>query len=284
MRTLTRISGRRRVGYTAAAAAMAAALGVVFVTVDLTTGASTAKADAAAPPAQEQLTTGFIDKSSSDYFRIDLDNTSADNGRFVIAIPGVGLAWAHGTATVTPHSPTSTTLSFDGPGYLAADAVLDTEFGVNYRPQGTIQDVPVKLRGEVDSRHGTGSINVWVDGTHYHLSAAPAVAGAEPVAAKLAASLKSQDWDAVYALADDSLRADMSRTEFVSWIQGELGSGHVDDVTITGETTYSTTSTGISYAHVPVHEAVTVAGQSKSADATLVLIYDKGSWRWLTTQ
>ena len=59
---------------------------------------------------------------------------------------------------------------------------------------------------------------------------------------------------------------------------------HVDDVTITGETTYTTTSTGISYAHVPVHEAVTVAGQSKSANATLVLIYDKGSWLWLTTQ
>ncbi|GAA2149922.1 hypothetical protein GCM10009844_30180 [Nocardioides koreensis] len=284
MRTLTRISGRRRVGYTVAAAATVVALGVVSVAADLTTSASTSKADAAAPPAYEQLTSGFLDKSSSDYFRIDLDKTSADYGHFVIAIPGVGLAWAHGTATVSPHSPTSTTLSFDGPGYLAADAVLDTEFGVNYRPQGDIKDVPVKLRGEIDGRHGTGSINVWIDGTQYHLSAAPAVGGADPVAAQLAASLVGQDWKAVYALADDSLRADMSQTEFVTWIQGELGSGHVDDVTITGDITYTTTSTGISYAQVPVHEAVTVDGQSKSADATLVLIHDQGSWRWLTTK
>src|SRR5216683_4015607 len=124
---------------------------------------SSSPAHAAAPP-QSSLVSGFMDHTSSDYLRVQLDSSAAGYGQFVVALPGVGLAWSAQPATVTVESGQSDQLRYDGPGFLDPNAILDTEFGTAYQQQGPTTSEPIRLIGQVDPAHGTGSIEVWVAG------------------------------------------------------------------------------------------------------------------------
>ncbi len=244
---------------------------------------SSSPAHAAAPP-QSSLVSGFMDHTSSDYLRVQLDSSAAGYGQFVVALPGVGLAWSAQPATVTVESGQSDQLRYDGPGFLDPNAILDTEFGTAYQQQGPTTSEPIRLIGQVDPAHGTGSIEVWVAGTHYHFASLAVPHDADSTAAAVLTAIGAGDWPTLYSLADTSLRNGMTAQQFAQQVNNEFGGGQVSDARQTGPISYTTSSAGTSYANVPATFTVTHAGQTQTVSATVVLIRDGGSWRWFTTK
>jgi len=260
-----------------------AVVGAATAGAALLTSLSSSPAHAAAPP-QSSLVSGFMDHTSNDYLRVQLDSSAADYGQFVVALPGVGLAWSAQPASVTVESGHSDQLRYDGPGYLDPNAILDTEFGIAYQEQGPATDQPIRLIGQVDPAHGTGSIEVWVAGKHYHFASLAVPHDADSTAAAVLTAIGAGDWATLYSLADSSLRNSMSAQQFAQQISDAFGGGQVSDARQTGPISYTTNSAGTSFANVPATFTVTHAGQTQTASATLVLIRDGGSWRWFTTK
>lgn len=262
---------------------MVAVVGAGALSAALVTSWSSSPAHAAAPP-QSSLVSGFMDHTSSDYLRVQLDSSAANYGQFVVALPGVGLVWSAQSAAVTVESGHSDQLRYDGPGFLDPDAILDSEFGIAYQQQGQAASEPVRLVGQVDPAHGTGSIEVWVAGTHYHFASLAVPHDADSTATAVLTAIRSEDWPTLYSLADTSLRKAMTAQQFQQQVSDEFGGGQVSEARQTGPISYTTSSAGTNYASVPTTFTVTHSGQTQTVSATLVLIRDGGSWRWFTTK
>jgi hypothetical protein len=260
-----------------------AVVGAATASAALLASWSSSPAHAAAPP-QSSLVSGFMDHTSNDYLRVQLDSSAADYGQFVVALPGVGLAWSAQSATVTVESSQSDQLRYDGSGFLDPNAILDTEFGVAYQEQGPATSEPIRLIGQVDPAHGTGSIEVWVAGTHYHFASLAIPHDANSAAAAILTAIGAEDWPTLYSLADTSLRNAMTAQQFAQQLSDAFGGGQVSDARQTAPISYTTSSAGTSYANVPATFTVTHAGQTQTVSATVVLIRDGGSWRWFTTK
>lgn len=260
-----------------------AVVGAAALSAALLTSSFSSPARAAAPP-QASLVSGFMDHTSHDYLRVQLDSSKADYGQFVVALPGVGLAWSAKAASVTVESGHSDQLRYDGPGFLDPNASLDTEFGVAYQEQGPATSKPIRLVGQVDPAHGTGSIEVWIAGAHYHFASLAVPHDAGSTATAVLAAIGAEDWTTLYSLADTSLRNAMTAQQFAKQISSAFSGGQVSDARQTGPISYTTSSAGTSYANVPVTFTVTHAGQTQTVSETVVLIRDGGSWRWFTTK
>jgi hypothetical protein len=260
-----------------------AVVGAATASAALLTSWSSSPAHAAAPP-QSSLVSGFMDHTSNDYLRVQLDSSAAGYGQFAVALPGVGLSWSAQPASVTVEFGNSDQLRYDGPGFLGPNAILDTEFGVAYQQQGPTTSEPIRLIGQVDPAHGTGSIEVWVAGTHYHFASLAVPHDAGSTAAAVLTAIKAEDWPTLYSLADTSLRDAMTAQQFAQQVNDGFGGGQVNDAQQTGQISYTTNSAGTIYANVPATFAVTHDGQTQTVSATVVLIRDGGSWRWFTTK
>ena len=239
-------------------------------------------ASSAAPP-PTATTGGFQDHSSNDYLRIQLDPAAPGYGGFIVAVPGVGLAWGEQPATARRESDHAVQLRYDGGGFLNAGAQLDTEFGVAYQPNGTSTKIRLRLVGSVDPAHGTGSIELWVNDVHYRFAAASAPQNAGTTADTVLAAIVRGDWSALYDLADDSLRAGGTAAEFTAQVQQQFAANNkVTSAHTTGTISYSTNAAGVTYASVPVSMTAVLDGATQTMAGTLVMIYNQGRWRWFT--
>jgi hypothetical protein len=264
---------------------LARALGVLALGVGITVAAtvhSPTRSVASTPPGA--LTSGFQDKSSSDYLRVQLDSSSGNYGAFIVALPGVGLVWPTQVASASIRSDHSTQLRYDGNGYLDAQAHLDPEFGVTYEPSGQVQQVSLRLIGQVDAAHGTGSLEIWVAGVHYHFASSRVTSGADAVVQQVLTAYQNADWNALYGLADSSVRQSMTQEQFAGQISQAFAGLTVTGASTGGAISYSTSTTGIDYASVPFTVSLRRAGPSKTFSGTLILINDQGAWRWFTTK
>jgi hypothetical protein len=260
-----------------------AVVGAAALSAALLASLSSSPAHADAPP-QSSLVSGFMDHTSSDYLRVQLDSSAADYGQFVVALPGVGLVWSAQPAAVAVKSDQSDQLRYDGPGFLDPNAILDTEFGIAYQEQGPATSEPIRLVGQVDPAHGTASIEVWVAGTHYHFASLAVPHDADSTATAVLTAIGAGDWPTLYSLADTSLRSAMTAQQFAQQVSDAFNGGQVSDARQTGPISYTTSSAGTSYANVPATFTVTHSGQTQTVSATVVLIRDGGSWRWFTTK
>lgn len=237
------------------------------------------RASAATPSAQ--MSGGFLDRTNGDYLRVELGDAT-DQGAFVLAIPGVGLIWPHGQATVTVESDHSIQLRYDGAGSQDPTATLDPEFGVRYQQQGPGQDATVRLIGQIDPSHGTGSVEAWVNGKHVHVGAA---AASTPTSATVAgnaylAALRAGQWTALYQMSDADLRAGVTESDFAKGMATAPGTTGIVDA-VAGTPTVTTSAAGVTYANVPIHLAYSGA---PAKDGTLVLIMNGTDWKVFTVK
>jgi hypothetical protein len=263
---------------------MTRALGVLALGAGLTAAMTlhgTPRSAASAPA--RALVTGFQDKTSSDYLRVQLDPSSGNYGAFVVALPDVGLVWPSDVASVSEKSDHSSQLRYEGAGYLDAKAQLDREFGVAYRPSGQLQQVSLRLVGQVDPTHSTGSLEIWIAGKHYHFASSKVSGGADTMLRQITTAYRNADWTALYGLADSSVRQSMTAHEFAGQISRAFAGLTVTTVT-SGATTYSTNAAGINYASVPFTVSLRRSSAPKTFSGTLIMINEQGAWRWFTTK
>lgn len=270
-RTFTRRTVWAGVAVTAAAAGVAASILVIAPA-----------ANAAPAPAADIMTTGLQDKSTGAYLRVQLDSTKSAYGAFVLALPGVGLAWPTTTATVTQDSTDSIELSYDSAGQLQPQAQLDTEFGVAYQAAEPTKKAKLRLAAQIDPAHHTGSVDVWLNRKHYHLDAGAAPETADTTVNAFLTAMRAGQWAAVYQLTDDAFHSAASKDQFTQAMDNRLGTHGLTAASTTAPTTYTTTTTGIRYASAPVSITTTTGGVNSTQAGTLKLIFNNGQWRIFT--
>lgn len=238
------------------------------------------RAEAANAPTQ--LPQGYLDVTSGDYVRAQLDPKDSLAGTFVVAIPGVGLVWAGGPGQVTVNSENSTHLTYDGTGAKDPTAGLDPEFGIRYRQQGPPQQIQLRVIGQFDPPHKTASVEVWINDQHTHIGALGSTA--TPSAADAASTylrlLKAGDWAGLYALLDDDSQRGISSADYA---QGMAGAPQTQGIASTSADApaVSTNDAGVTYARVPIH--LTYASKPPTA-ATLTLILSSSGWKVFTVK
>jgi len=237
---------------------------------------------AADPPAP--LSSGFLDVMRGSYLRVQLDRAAGNYGAFTVSIPDVGLIWPEKPAAVTVESPQVVKLRYDGPGSKDAEARLDTEFGVGFQPDGPTQPISLRLIGEVNPVHHTASIEVWLDGRHYHIGATAAPTTADPVVAAYLTAVRTGDWAALYGIADSSLRRGMTQSDFAAVMAGSDGATRISDAKAVGPTAYKVNEAGISYGRTPIRLTYGTGTSTTTEDGTLVLILEAGIWKVFTVE
>ncbi|MEC5152516.1 hypothetical protein [Cryobacterium sp. GrIS_2_6] len=225
---------------------------------------------------------GFRDQASGAYLRIDLDSAAAGVGQFYFSAPGVGLVVPAKPATLDPHSAHDEQFRFDGVGTQYASAVLSSDIAQPV-PSGASGTATIKVIGHDDPTARTANVEVWINGKHFTLEAAPAPHNAGPTLTAVITALKATDLGALYDLGDPSLRNGLTREQFVATI-GATGGGSVTGLTPTGATTYVTTSAGADFALTPITFDYVKNGVPGEVTAHLRLIYTGGQWRYMTMQ
>ena len=223
----------------------------------------------------------LVDNSSGDFVMVDLTAGSSSRGQVSAGVHGVGLAWGVRRATVTTAADGSVTVAYRGRGYLDPHASLDPPMFLDALQHGRPGHVSLRLTARFDPSRATGTATVWVDGTAYHVTAGPTAHDALPFARTVLGYLRGGNWAAVYRMSDQSLKQAVTQAAFVR----TMSSKHVtvSEARIVGPIVY-TTSGGIPYARVPIHEAATFRGRRLSAAATMILVHEQGAWRYDTTQ
>lgn len=253
---------------------------------DPTTAATTAPAAATTPTS---LPSGLdfpqpstlVDGSSGDFVMVDLTAGSSSRGQIAAGVHGVGMAWGAGRATLSKAGDGSVSVTYRGRGYLDAHASLDPPMFLDALQHGRPAHVSLRLTARYDPSRTSGTATVWVNGTAYHVTAGPTAHDALPTARTVLGHLHHGDWAAVYRMSDHSLQQAVTLAAFVR----TMSSKHVtvSEARITGPIVY-TTSGGIPYARVPIHETATFHGRRLSAAATMILVREQGAWRYDTTQ
>jgi hypothetical protein len=225
---------------------------------------------------------GFRDQSSGAYLRIDVSPADAGAGQFYFTAPGVGLVQPATAATLVPHSAQDEQFRYDGAGTLFPSAALDSDIAQPV-PTGTSSTATVRVIGHIDPAHQTATVEVWINGQHFTLNAAPAPHNAANTVTAVINAVKATDLGALYDLGDPSLRGGLTRAQFITQVSA-TGSGSVTSVTVTGATTYVTTSAGADFALTPITLAYTSNGTPATVQAHIRLIYTGGQWRYMTMQ
>jgi hypothetical protein len=225
---------------------------------------------------------GFRDQTSGAYLRIDLQAGDPGLGQFYFTAPGTGLARPAGVASVSPTSAHDVQFRYDSNGSLNATGDLSSDFD---QPQATGASTPATIRliGHVDPAHQTATVEVWINGQHFNLTASPAPQTAATTLAAVLKAMRATDLGGLYDVADPSLRGGLTRDQFVAKV-ATTGTGSVTAVTVLGATTYLTTSAGVDFALTPVTLSYTSNGTPASVQAHIRLIFTGGQWRYMTVQ
>ena len=266
-----------------------AVLGVAVFAVTVLVGGSS-PSQAATVPSFTGPTVGFRDQASGAYLRIDLTTSDATAGEFYFSAPGVGLALPAAKASLQMRSAHDEQFRYDGAGTLYASAAVSSDIAQPVAT-GSSSAATVRIVGHTDPASQTATVEVWVNGQHFNLKAAPAPHTADPTphtadptVAAVITALKATDLGALYDLADISLRNGLTREQFVTKLGSTGGGGSVTGVNVTGATTYVTTSAGADFALTPITFDYTKAGVQGQVVAHLRLIFTGGQWRYLSTQ
>lgn len=254
---------KRRRSLLLAALALSGALAVAGVAAADTTAPT---GDVAAFP------TVFVDASGTETLAIQLQPGHADTGQFNFFVAGRG--------DYTGVIPVDTTGNHDHvQGEVTAQFLPDAD-------SGATASSDVKMEGIVAPATLDANVNVWVDGTHYHLQTNKGNAGdAQKVAAQAIAALKAEDWGTLYGLLASAMRADYTQADFVQTMTSQSAQGPTPvSIATSGPGQVSTSSYGYTYYQQPLTVQGRAAdGSTKTLTTTLYLLREQGSWHfWLT--
>jgi hypothetical protein len=232
-------------------------------------------------PSSAQTAGALFDLSSGAYFLIDLGPDPSTRGHVEVVIPHVGLAWSSASATFSRQIASTSTVRYDGPGFLDEHAQLNATFPAATRSSGHSRHVSLRVQATLGQGLNAGHATVWLDGRRYQIaSAQPRRDAAQAVRAVLRA-LRHGRWAALYRLASSSVQTSLRERAFIRSMARRSPTHIV--IRVTGPIRY-TVSGGISYAQVPATESFCRDASTRQRRITLVLLREPGGWRFLTTR
>jgi len=244
----------------------------LLVAASMVTTASVATADTTAPDTGVAIfPTIFNDASGAATLAVQIQPNRADSGQFNFYIAGLG-----DYTGVVPVDQTGGVEHLKG---TVAAQLLPAGGG-----GGTASTV--KMEGVIDPVGLTANINVWADGTHYHLKTDQRSAGdAAKVAAQALAAIKAEDWTTLYGLLASGLRAQYTQDQFVQTMSSQAAQGPTPiNAATTGAGQIVVSPYGYTYYQVPVSiQGRAADGSTTTITPTLYVLLDQGAWHfWLT--
>jgi hypothetical protein len=220
-------------------------------------------------PSDDQLGMPFVFRDAGGRMVLSIRLGPADAGNFDFSVANVG--HYRGRANVQQSGPTVFELSGDLAGQFSSTGEL---------PWTGAQ---VSIRGEVDTRQGQASVNLWSGDAQYHLVTANGTqAAADQTVRQVLTALQTRDWATLYNLENGDLRTTTTLDQFVQSLSGQ-SAGTLLSMDETGSPTQSM-AMGYRYYAQPV----TV--QWKKPDGSIVtfvsrvhLVLEQNSWRFLGT-
>ncbi len=234
-----------------------------------------ATADSGMPSASVTvIPTIFRDGSGTPELAIQLQDGRPDTGDFDFYVAGTG--HYQGTIAVRPTGPTVEHLQGTVPAQFFADG-SDQQTATS-----------VRFEGIIDSTGLSANVNVWVDGTHYHLQTDQGSAsGAAPIAQQAIAALQAEDWATLYTLLASDMQSQYTQAQFVQMMSGESsapGQPTITSVSVSGSGQVVASPLGYTYYQQPVSvQARNSDGSTRSFTTTLYLLRENGTWRYWTT-
>ena len=106
----------------------------------------------------------LFDVSSGAYFLIDLGSDPSTHGHVEVVIPRVGMAWSEAPASFVRRIASTSTIRYDGRGFLDEKARLDPSFPMATRPSGLSRPVSLRIEATLTQGLSAGHATVWLDG------------------------------------------------------------------------------------------------------------------------
>ena len=222
----------------------------------------------------------FVDSSSNSYVDVQLNDSAKSYGAFSAVLPGEGRVWPKGRVQTTQRSGGVVELRYDGTGYqdpYVQPGGRDEDPAVRRPPPPR---VPVRFAGQVDAARHAASVDVWVNGRRYHITATQQVSGAEGVVDDFLVATRTGNWNELYTIESSYMRNGSKRSTFVTDLSSGGAVTTISDARTVGPTAYSSPA-GVSYARTPIRLTYGDGPAATKVHATLVLAVDGGSWKVL---
>ena len=146
--------------------------------------------------------------------------------------------------------------------------------------------VTVKMEGIVDPTDLTANINIWINGTHYHLNTDNgSLSDAAAVVQQILPLLQAQNWNALYPYMADQIRAQYTQAQFAQSLNSQGGSGTtLVSLSTSGAGQASVNPLGYAYYQQPIAEQTRAAdGSTTTATVNLYLVREDGAWHYAST-
>ena len=143
--------------------------------------------------------------------------------------------------------------------------------------------VNLRMEGEINSQDSSADVNVWIDGTHYHLVTSNGRdEDAKRVIGQAASALATADWATLYSLFPPEVMAEYTETQFAQ-IMANPNLPRVKAVNLEGAGQLVTGS-GTTCFRQPISvQAEKADGTSVTFASFIVLVLEKGVWYFFTT-
>jgi hypothetical protein len=140
------------------------------------------------------------------------------------------------------------------------------------------------MTGEINRERRSASVNVWVDGVHYHLKTAKVNEGAAAkVAEQALQAIVRQDWGTLYDLLAADVKNAYTKPQFIQVMSGQSGPRMASGV-LDGTGQGGATQSGVVSFKQPIRFVEQQAGGvGRQLKATMYLVLEKGEWRVVTT-
>jgi len=235
----------------------------------------TVYASADSPPSQLAAPYVIRDASGTEALSVQLQQGVRNTGSFDFSVAGVG-DWT-GVITVAPVSARISHLKGISTGLFEAT--------------GATTPVPatVRMEGEIDQSHNSAAVNIWVSQpghpgqAHYLLQTGspPNASQALRAAQQALTALQHQDWPAIWQMAASSVTDRYTQDQFVQVMSGQQQPS-MSSASFSGHRPIAVVS-GISYYTQPITFTTGVGGSATTYTASLVLVWEKGQWRFAGT-
>jgi len=211
----------------------------------------------------------FKDSTNGTMLSLEVLPGSSNPGKFEFFVPNVGNY--RGTIPLLQN----------GKQIIHPQGQISGQF---FPPQGgSPVATTIKMEGEIDISHNTATINVWIDGSKYHLQTATVdTAQATAVANQVVSYSNNHDWASLYSLFSSEFKADATQTQFTQFMS-DSNSPTITDVKLNGNGSAKVFS-GITYFRQPLTLT------ERQTDGTFTTLYsnmyfvlEDGSWKLLTT-
>ncbi|HMO54277.1 MAG TPA: hypothetical protein PJ994_07210, partial [Tepidiformaceae bacterium] len=232
----------------------------------------------ASPSASGSL--GYFDSVRHTSFAVEVDTGSPLEGWFLLAVPGTGLYWPDGAATVTVEVDGSLSLSYSGDAFFDDTAEVDGTFGWLHAPSGLASVVSVSLSGTISEDQGTIDVSLTHGIEVYTVESEPAPETADMALDDTIDFLEMEDFESLYGQIIPFFHEEITEQDYITEAEAYFGEyGTISAVALLDSVVYELNpSYGPQYARAKLEVEFSTGGGPLILTMPVVYLWYDEEW------